>query len=131
MARWLADGADHPVTPLTATSRAPGSRLNGAARRLSPDLTSGLEIGAGADDRGRVVVSAAIVAGTRGGRKAIDAVALDGGWVRRRSSTTSQVRWTAAPDADRHLTAARVSATVDDLLSRAAWPLDAWALTAP
>jgi hypothetical protein len=129
LARWLADATQPPVRPLTATSRAPGSRLNGAASRLSPDLTSQLTIGPSTDDRGRTVVAVVVDAGTRGGRRALEAVALDGGWVRRRGSASTRVRWTVRPDADPRVTAVRVGEALEAILDRAGWPLSDWTLT--
>jgi hypothetical protein len=129
VARWLAADGDPVVRPLTATSRAPGSRLNGAARRLSSDLTSAIDVRADVDDRGRPVVVATVSAESRRGRRALDAAALDGGWVRRRSSTSTRLRWTAAPDADRQVTAVRAAGVLAELLARAGWPLSDWTLT--
>ena len=114
---------------MAATSRAPGSRLNGAASRLSSDLTSQLEVREDADDRGRSVVVVVVVAGTRGARKALDQVPLDGGWVRRRTSTATTLRWSAAPDADPRVTAVRAARTLAGLLQRADWPLSTWTIT--
>jgi hypothetical protein len=143
LVRWLADAAWHAearrvadvpepaVRPLTATSRAPGSRLNGAAARLSPDLTSQLTVAPSSDDRGRTVVAAVVDAGTRGGRRALEAVALDGGWVRRRGSASTRVRWTVPPDPDPRVTAVRVGEALEALLDRAGWPLSDWTLTPP
>jgi hypothetical protein len=129
VARWLADTPDgSPVRPLSATSRAPGSRWNGAAPRLSSDLTSAIAIAPSTDDRGRTVVAVVVDAGTRGGRRALEAVALDGGWVRRRGSASTRVRWTLVPDVDPQVTAVRAVDALEALLERAAWPLAAWTL---
>jgi hypothetical protein len=131
LARWLAAPSVAPVHPLVATSRAPGSRLNRAAPRLSGDLTAALQIGADTDDRGRAVVSAHLTAGNRRARRTLDAVGLDGGWVRRRGSATTTLWRAVSPDADRRVTALRTAQSVDELLERARWPLDSWLVTVP
>jgi hypothetical protein len=128
-ARWLAHGDDDPVHPLVATSRAPGSRLNGLAPRLSSDLTSAVTVAAATDDRGRTVVAVVVDAATRGGRRALESVPLDGGWVRRRGSASTRVRWTVRPDQDRRVTAVRATDALEALLERASWPLSSWTLT--
>lgn len=129
VARWLASGDADPVRALTATSRAPGSRLNRIAPNLSPDLTASLEIGPTTDDRGRVVVAAQVRGNNRRARRVLDEIGLDGGWVRRRGTASTSVRRAATPDDRRRVTALRAADAVSDLLDRAAWPLGAWILT--
>lgn len=129
IACWLTSGTQEPVRTLTATSRAPGSRLNRAAPKLSSDLTASLEIAAGTDDRGRTVVSSRVTAGNRRARRVLDQVALDGGWVRRRGTASTTLLRTATPDLDRRTTALRTADAVEAVLERAAWPLRAWTLT--
>jgi hypothetical protein len=131
LARWLAASGEAPVRPLAATSRAPGSRLNRAAPKLSSDLTAALEVRAATDDRGRVVVAARVSAGNRRARRVLDQVALEGGWVRRRGTASTTLRRVATPDGDRRVTALRTADAVSALLDRADWPLAGWTLTAP
>lgn len=130
IACWLASGDHEAVRPLTATSRAPGSRLNRAAPKLSPDMTTSLEIGPDTDDRGRQVVTTRLVAGNRRARRVLDEVGLDGGWVRRRGTASTSLRRAAAPDEDRRTTAVRTADALTALLDRAGWSLDSWVLTA-
>jgi hypothetical protein len=131
LARWLAAPSVAPVHPLVATSRAPGSRLNRAAPRLSGDLTAALRVGADTDDRGRPVVTAHLSAGNRRARRTLDEVGLDGGWVRRRGSATTTLRRAVLPAPDRRVTALRTAEAVDELLERARWPLGSWLVTGP
>jgi hypothetical protein len=125
----LARGAQAPVEPLTATSRAPGSRLNGVAAKLSPDLTAHVEVRPGRDDRGREVVLIEIIASSRRARKALDRVPLQGEWMRLRGSSTSRLRATLHPSTDRRATALRAADHLAELLERLAWPLEGWTLT--
>ena len=118
-----------PVEPLTATSRAPGSRLNGVAAKLSPDLTAHVEIRPGHDDRGREVVLIEVVASSRRARRALDTAPLRGEWMRLRGSSTSRLRATLQPSTDRRATALRAADHLADLLERLAWPLEGWTLT--
>lgn len=129
VACWLADGRGPGIRPLTATSRAPGSRLNGAATKLSTDLTASLAVRCDTDDRGHEVVAVEVAAGNRRGRRSLDDAPLDGGWVRRRTSSSTRVRWTAPPDDDLQVTAVRAADAVSALLERVGWPLSAWTLT--
>jgi hypothetical protein len=125
--------AEHaaPVHPVTATSRAPGSRLNRAAPLLSPDLTSQLTIGPARDDRGGLVVATAVSAGNRRARKALDTASLDGGWVRTRSSSATALRASTTPDSDRRVTAVRTLLRLESLLDRLGWPLTTWTVVPP
>lgn len=127
---WLAAGDVAPVRPLAATSRAPGSRLNRAAPKLSSDLTASLEVGPDTDDRGHVVVATHLAASNRKARRVLDEIGLDGGWVRRRGSTSTTLRRARTPDTDRRTTALRTADAIAALLDRAGWPLDAWIVTA-
>lgn len=134
VARWLAaptsaDASSPVVRRLTATSRAPGSRLNRAAPRLSPDLTSAVTVDADTDDRGRVVVAAVVEAAPRRARRVLEDVTLDGGWMRRRGSATTRLRWTGRPDGDPRVTAVHTADVLDELLDRARWPLAEWTRT--
>jgi hypothetical protein len=142
-ARWLAaglaaglvgtaehgDGSAAPPQRLVGTSRAPGSRLNRAAPRLSADLTATLDAGPGRDDRGRAVVAIEIRAGNRRARRALDRVGLAGGWVRRRGSATTALRRALPTAADPRATALRAVGELEDLLVRMDWPLSAWTAT--
>jgi hypothetical protein len=129
VACWLASGDTEPVRALTATSRAPGSRLNRLAPNLSVDLTASLEIGPATDDRGRVVVVTHVRASNRRGRRVLDEIGLDGGWVRRRGTASTTLRRATAPDRRPRVTALRTADAVAELLDRAAWPLESWVLT--
>lgn len=129
VARWLASGDAAPVRALTATSRAPGSRLNRIAPNLSPDLTASLEIAPATDDRGRVVVATQVRGHNRRSRRVLDEIGLDGGWVRRRGTASTSLRRAATPDDRRRVTALLTADAVSDLLDRAGWPLSAWILT--
>jgi hypothetical protein len=126
----LAAPHDAPVHPATATSRAPGSRLNAVAAKLSPDLTSSLAIELATDDRRRLVVATAVTSGNRRARRALDTVGLDGGWVRTRGSTSTTLRAADPPDDDRRMTALRTVDRLEDLLERLGWPLTSWTVTA-
>jgi hypothetical protein len=126
---WLAQPHAAPVVPLLATSRAPGSRWNGVAAHLSPDLTARLRIVPARDDRHREVVAIEVTAGTRRARRALDRVALEGGWVRKRTSSSTTLRTTLLPQADRRATAVQVTDRLERLLERLDWPLPAWSLT--
>lgn len=129
IARWLASGDTEPVRPLKAISRAPGARLNRAAPKLSPDLTATLVVGPAADDRGRTVVAVRIVAANRRARRVLDTVGLDGGWIRRRGTSSTTLRRTIPPATERSVTALRTTDLIVDLLDRAGWALEGWTLT--
>lgn len=129
VAVWLAQPHAAPVMPLLATSRAPGSRWNGLAVHLSPDLTARLRIVPARDDRHREVVAVELTAGTRRARRTLDRAALNGDWVRRRTSSSTTLRATSLPHADRRVTAVQVTDRLERLLDRLAWPLPSWTLT--
>lgn len=116
------------VNPLVATSRAPGSRLNRVAHLLATELTAELRIADAIDDRGRPVVGVEVVARNRRGRRALDRVGLDDGWVRTRGSSSTRVRATLAPSRDRRSTVVRVSGRLEALLEEIGWPLSTWTL---
>lgn len=127
--RLAATGDDTaPVVATTATSRAPGSRLNRVAASLSPDLTADLRVAAATDDRGRTVVATTVTARTRRARRALDETPLDGGWIRTRGSAATTLRATFTPDADPRRTSLRVVESLDELLDRLGWPLATWRL---
>lgn len=130
LARLLADApGSTPIGTVVATSRAPGSRLNRAASRLSPDLTAELRVTTEVDDRARVVVVTTLRTGNRRARRAVEAVALDGGWIRSRRSSTTILRHVATPDDDARTTAVRTVRHVCTMLDRLGWPLGSWAVT--
>lgn len=141
LARWLAGtdeaGLARPrataalVTPLVATSRSPGSRLNRAAHLLATELTSRLQVGTRADDRGRAMVEAQVVAASRRGRKVLEAAAVTDGWVRRRRPSTTSLTITLVPSGDRRATALRVADHLDRLLARVGWDLEDWIVDRP
>jgi hypothetical protein len=89
----------HPaaVHPLRAASRAPGARLNRAAGVLATDLTATLRIEVVADDLGRPVVAIAITGGARRARRALERASLEGLWIRRRRTSSTELRSTLAP----------------------------------
>jgi hypothetical protein len=121
----------HPaaVHPLRAASRAPGAWLNRAAGVLATDLTATLRIEMVADDRGRPVVAIAITGGVRSARRALDSAALEGLWIRRRRTSSTELRSTLDPRADRNETAVAATARLVRLLDAVAWPLEQWVLT--
>jgi hypothetical protein len=129
VAIWLAQPHATPVVPLLAASRAPGSRLNGVAVHLSPDLTARLRIVAARDDRRREVVAIEVSAGTRRARRALDRASLEGDWVRRRTSSSTTLRTTQLPHLDRRATALDVTNRLQRLLDGLDWPLRSWSLT--
>jgi hypothetical protein len=127
VARILATGTA-PVNPLVATSRSPGSRLNGAAHLLAPELTSRLTITAAEDDRHQPVVTTEILTGNRKARRALDQVTMADGWVRRRRPSTTSLSVSMARSQDPRATALRVADHLQLLLDRIGWPLPAWTL---
>jgi hypothetical protein len=139
VATWLAGGLGGPSTgaegarrgmvrALTATSRAPRSRLNRAAQLLATELTSRARIVDTLDDRGLPIVAVEVVAGNRRARRALDRVALQGGWVRTRRSSSTLLRTTLAPSDDPRATAVRATERLAALLDDLDWPLAAWTL---
>lgn len=132
VASWLArPPAGGSVRELTGSSRAPGSRLNRVGHLLSSDLTSQLHVRAAHDDRRRPVVRVEVRSGNRRARRALDAVALDDGWVRTRTSSSTGVRRSVTPATDPRATAVRTTGVLTELLDRLGWPLDTWRLTLP
>ena len=123
VATWLADRQEPAmVHAFAATSRAPGSRLNRAAHLLAPELTSRIRITDARDDRGLPIVAVEVVAGNRRARRALDRVALHGGWVRTRRSSTTLLRATLRPSADARATAVRATERLGGLLDTLGWP---------
>jgi hypothetical protein len=121
----------HPaaVHPLRAASRAPGARLNRAAGLLATDLTATLRIEVVADDLSRPVVAIAITGGARRARRALEGASLEGVWIRRRRTSSTELRSTLAPRTDRNETAVAATARLVRLLDAVAWPLEQWVLT--
>ncbi len=122
----------HPdrIHPVLAASRAPGSRLNRAAGFLAAELTATLQVRATTDDRGHDVVVVEVTGTSRRARRALQAATLEGTWVRRRRSTTTQLTATIPPAGDRRQTAANVAARTTRLLDAVGWPLSEWTITA-
>lgn len=118
-----------PLHPLRAASRAPGARLNRAAGMLASDLTSTLRIEVLADDRGRPVVAIAVTGGVRRARRALEDAPLEGRWIRRRRTSSTELLSTLAPRADRRETAIAATARLVRLLDAVSWPLEQWTLT--
>jgi hypothetical protein len=129
VAVWLAQPHPAPIVPLLATSRAPGSRWNGVAVHLSPDLTARLRIVPARDDRHREVVAVELTAGSRRARRTLDRAPLEGDWVRRRTSSSTTLRATVLPRPDRRATAVHVTDRLEVLLDRLDWSLPSWTLT--
>ena len=127
VARWLAQG-EPPLTPLSATSRSPKSRLNGAAHLLAPELTSRLTIAPAEDDRRQPVVTTEIVTGNRRARRALDRITMADGWVRRRRPSTTSLSVSMARSQDPRATALRVADHLQALLDGIEWPLASWTL---
>lgn len=125
-ARHLAAEDGPLVQRLRATSRAPGSRLNRMASKLSPDLTAHLEVRPALDDRRRAVVLIEVAGAHRRARRALDRIPLQGDWMRLRGSSTTVLRSTLVPSADRRSTALRTVRHLERLLDRLDWPLHAW-----
>jgi hypothetical protein len=141
VATWLAEttaGGDDNGPPgradetmvraLTATSRAPRSRLNRAAHLMAAELTSRIRVTDASDDRGMPVVAVEVVAANRRARRALDRVALHGIWVRTRRSSSTLLRATLPPSDDARATAVRVTERLTALLEDLDWPLPAWTL---
>ena len=129
LAGWLAAGGKGSVRPLVATSRSPGSRLNGVARLLAPEVTSRLRVAETADDRGVAVVAIEITAANRRARRALDSVSLDGSWSRTRRTSSTELRAILPPSTDRRATAVRTSDRLVTMLELLSWPLSSWTLT--
>ena len=117
-----------PIHPVHASSRAPGARLNRASAILAADLTSTLRIEVAADDRGRPVVAIEVTAAARRARRALEAAALDGVWIRRRRTSATQLSTTVEPVPDRHRTAVAATVRLVRLLEAVSWPLEQWVL---
>jgi len=116
------------VNALTATSRAPRSRLNRAAHLMAAELTSRIRVADASDDRGLPLVAVEVVAANRRARRALDRVPLRGGWVRTRRSSSTLLRATLSPSHDARATAVRATERLAALLDELAWPLPAWTL---
>ncbi|MFO7776754.1 MAG: J domain-containing protein [Nitriliruptoraceae bacterium] len=129
VASALARAHTAAVHPLRAASRAPGARLNRAAGVMASDLTATLHIEVVADDRGHPVVAIAVTGGVRRARRALEAAALEGLWIRRRRTSSTELRSTLAPRADRRETAVATTARLVRLLDAVSWPLEQWVLT--
>jgi hypothetical protein len=126
LAVWLASDTDRLIHPIEATSRAPRSKLNRVAHVLAAELTSTVRIAEVTDDRRLPVVAVDVAGATRRARRALDTVDLDGGWVRTRRSTTTQLRSTLLPSHDRRATALRAVDRLEPLLELLGWPLASW-----
>ncbi len=126
LAVWLAGRSDAAVRALEAISRSPGSKLNRVAHVMAEELTSTLRVIEVLDDQRRPVVAVDVIGATRRARRALDRVALDGGWVRTRHSTSTQVRATLPPSPDRRATAVRVTDRLTAMLDELRWPLASW-----
>jgi hypothetical protein len=126
LAVWLVRDHAAPLHPLHATSRAPGSRLNGVAPMLAGDLSSSLLVRPGTDDRGVGIVAVELRGSCRGARRALDRVGLAGSWVRHRGSNTTVLSSSLTPDPDRPTLAVRVTDRVAAMLEALEWPLRDW-----
>ena len=108
------------VNTLTATSRAPRSRLNRAAHVMAAELTSRIRVADASDDRGLPLVAVEVVAANRRARRALDHVPLHGGWVRTRRSSSTLLRATLSPSQDARATAVRATERLVALLDELA-----------
>lgn len=129
LAVLLAAGRTHPVTPIAATSRSPGSRLNRFAPHLAGHATAELTIEPDHDDRGRPVAALQLRAWSRKGRKVLDQAELLGRWSRIRGSSSTLLRATFPPAPERRATATTAVALTQGLLDALAWDLTAWTRT--
>jgi len=129
LASALARPHPAPLHPLVATSRAPGSLLNGAAPVLAADLTARLAVVNATTDLQEPVVRIEVVGGARRARRALERAPLEGVWTRRRRSSTTELSSAVRPADDRHDTAGLVAWRVARLLEQLSWPLPQWTLT--
>ncbi len=118
-----------PLHPVRASSRAPGSLLNGVASVLATDLTATLAVANTTSDLAEPVVGIEVVGGARRARRALERAPLEGVWTRRRRTSTTALTSTVPPGRDRHTTAAAVALRVTRLLEALSWPLPQWTLT--
>ncbi len=118
--------AQDPLTPLVATSRAPGSRANRLAPHLSGDLAARLVAQAGVDDRDRAVLTVTMKALARRARRALDGAALDGVWLRHRGPASTTLATQVPRADDPQAAAARAAGRIDTLLATVGWPLSSW-----
>src|SRR5690606_8111239 len=115
LAVWLA-AQDTDRLGARASSRGPSSRLNRLAHHLPEELTSRLCVATRMNDRGQRIVTLDIVGSARRARRAIDALRVPDGWIRRRSASTSSLRRTFEPPDDPREMAATIALDVDALL---------------
>jgi hypothetical protein len=128
LAVWLAQDHAAALHPVTAASRAPGSRWNGLATHLAGDLSSTLTVRPDRDDRGRPVLIAEVRGACRGARRALDRVALDGAWLRHRTSNATALSTNLPADGARAELAVRLADRLHRLLEELGWPLSEWRL---
>ena len=129
LAVLLAAGRTHPLAPVAATSRSPGSRLNRFAPHLAGNSTAELTIVPDRDDRQRPVAAVQVRAWSRKGRKVLDQAQLLGRWSRIRGSSSTLLRATFPPALERRVTAAIAVALTQELLHELAWDLTTWTRT--
>lgn len=129
LAVLLARGTPDHVAAVTATSRAPGSRLNAVAAKLSPAFTAKLAIREHVDDRGQAVIAVELTAAGRRARRAVDRLPLDDAWTRLRRTSSTTLRSTLTARGNQRATAVLAAARVAGLLDRLDWPLDDWTTT--
>ncbi len=125
----LVSGPGPALVPVTATSRSPGSRLNGVARHLAGDGASLLTVAPDRDDRGRPVVAVQIRAWGRRARRALEGAELRSRWARIRGSSSTLLRSTFPHAEDRRASAVLATDRADELLDGLGWGLAAWAVT--
>jgi hypothetical protein len=125
----LAQPAATPVSSVTATSRAPGSRWNRVAPHLAGHATAELSVTPDTDDRGRPVVAVQVRASARRARKALDRADLQGRWARMRGSSSTVLRSTLPLTDDPRATAVLAVDRAEHLLDALGWSLPAWTLT--
>lgn len=124
----LCQDADTSITPLTAVSRSPGSRLNRLAPHLAGNATASLTVFPDSDDRGRPVVAVQVRARSRRARRALEGTDLQGRWTRIRGSSYTLLRSTFPPSPERQVTAAFAAERTEALLDMLGWSLASWTL---
>lgn len=117
------------VRAVTATSRAPGSRLNGVAIHMAGNMTSTLSIRPSRDDRGRPVLAVELRGWNRRSRRALEQASLPDHWTRVRGSSSTRVQTALSRGSQQRATIVRAVDQLERLLGSLSWEFDAWTLT--
>ena len=125
----LVDAPADGFAAVTATSRSPGSKLNGVARHLAQDSASVLTIGPATDDRRRPTIAVEVRAFGRRGRRALERAELLDRWTRTRGSSHTLLRSMVQRASDRRVSALLATDRAAELLDRLSWGLSAWTVT--